>query len=83
MFWIVIATVASVLTAVQLIPQTLKAIKTRELKSISLITFATISFTAFLWVLHGVHNKDNAIIFANTITFLCAITITSLKLLRK
>ena len=83
MFWTLIALIASVLTAIQLLPQTLRAIRTRDLKSISLITFFTISFTAFLWVLHGVHNKDNAIIFANTITFLCAITITSLKLLRK
>ena len=60
-----------------------EAIKTRELKSISLITFATISFTAFLWVLHGIHNHDNAIIFANTITFICAITISLLKIKRR
>lgn len=83
MSWIIVAGLASLLTAVQLIPQTIRAIRAKNLKSISLTTFSLTSLTAFLWILYGAHIHDVAIIFANTITFVCAITIVLLKIKRK
>lgn len=78
--WTVIAALATVITAVQLIPQAWNAIKAKELENISLLTFATISFTTFLWALYGFHLRDNAIIVANGITCVCAITISIMKI---
>ncbi|MGH7203824.1 MAG: SemiSWEET family sugar transporter [Candidatus Levyibacteriota bacterium] len=80
MQWVLIAGIASFLTALQLIPQTITALRTKNLKGISLATFSLTSINAFLWVLYGIHLKDVAIIFANAIAFICAVTIVSLKL---
>ncbi|MCC7022642.1 MAG: hypothetical protein IT338_07435 [Thermomicrobiales bacterium] len=78
--WTVIAALASVITAVQLIPQAWSAIRASDLKSVSLLTFATISFTTFLWVMYGTHIGDTAVVFANGITCLCAVTISLMKI---
>ncbi|MGI8420212.1 MAG: SemiSWEET family sugar transporter [Candidatus Levyibacteriota bacterium] len=80
MQWILISGIASFLTALQLLPQTIKALRTKNLKGVSLATFSLTSINAFLWVLYGFHLHDVAIIFANFIAFLFAITIVSLKL---
>lgn len=83
MIWIAIAIVVSILTAIQLIPETYRAIRIKNLKSISITTFSIISLSSFLWILHGVHNHDNALVFANIVTFICAGTIVLLKLKKK
>ena len=80
MIWMLIAGTASLLTALQLIPQALKAIKSKNLKGVSQTTFLIVSITAFLWMLYGIHLHDIPIIFANVITFICAFTITLVKL---
>lgn len=83
MIWIYIAVLASLLTAVQLIPEVIDAFKARTLKDISLSSFSIITFASFLWILHGMHNKDYALMFANVVIFICAFTIVLLKLKKK
>lgn len=78
--WNLIAALAAVLSAVQLIPQARNAIKADELKGISLTTFLIISFTTMLWMLYGIHLEDIAIIVANGIACLCALTISLMKI---
>jgi MtN3 and saliva related transmembrane protein len=78
--WNLIAALAAGLSAVQLIPQARNAIKADELKSISLTTFLIISFTTVLWMLYGIHLEDIAIIVANGIACLCALTVSLMKI---
>jgi MtN3 and saliva related transmembrane protein len=78
--WNLIAALAAVLSAVQLIPQVRNAIKADELKGISLTTFLIISFTTLLWMLYGIHLEDIAIIVANGIACLCALTVSFMKI---
>jgi uncharacterized protein with PQ loop repeat len=78
--WNVIAALAAVLSAVQLIPQARHAIKAEELKSISLTTFLIISVTTLLWMVYGIHLEDLAIIGANGIACLCALTVSLMKI---
>jgi len=78
--WNIIAALAAGLSAVQLIPLARKAIKADELKSISLTTFLIISFTTLLWMLYGIHLEDIAIIGANGIACLCALTVSLMKI---
>ena len=78
--WNLIAALAAVLSAIQLIPQARNAIKADELKGISLTTFSIISFTTMLWLVYGIHLEDIAIIVANAIACLCALTVSLLKI---
>ena len=78
--WNIIAALAAVLSAVQLIPQARNAIKADELKGISLTSFLIISFTTMLWMLYGIHLEDFAIIVANVIACLCALTVSLMKI---
>jgi MtN3 and saliva related transmembrane protein len=78
--WNLFAAMAAVLSAVQLIPQARNAIKADELKGISFTTFSIISFTTLLWLLYGIHLEDMAIIVANAIACLCALTVSLMKI---
>jgi MtN3 and saliva related transmembrane protein len=75
----IIAISAAVLTSIQLIPQTLEAIKDKDLSHISKATFQMTCVSAFLWILHGFNLSDYAIIFANIIIFCCALIILIMK----
>lgn len=77
--WALVAALAAVLSAIQLIPQAWNAIKAQDLSSISLPSFLLISLTTCLWAAYGLHLADPAIIFANGIGFLCAITVSLMK----
>ena len=77
--WVAVAAVAAVLSAVQLIPQAWNAVRARDLSAVSLPSFALISFTTFLWALYGWHLQDVAIVASNGVAFLCALTVTAMK----
>lgn len=78
--WGLVAALAAVLSAIQLIPQAWNAIRARDLASISLPSFLLISLTTCLWAAYGIHLGDLAIIFANGIGFVCAATVSLMKL---
>jgi uncharacterized protein with PQ loop repeat len=77
--WNFVAALAAVLSAIQLIPQAWNAIKARDLANISLPSFLIISLTTCLWTAYGMHLADLAIVFANGIAFLCALTVSLMK----
>lgn len=78
--WTTVAALAAVLSAVQLVPQAWNAITAKNLSSISLPSFLLICVTTSLWAAYGLHLRDGAIIFANGIGFLCALTVSLMKI---
>ena len=73
-----IALSASLITAFSLVPQTLEALREKDMSHLSRGSFVMISFASFLWILHGSNARDPAIIFANVVVFGCAATILTL-----
>lgn len=76
----IIGWLAVVLTAVQFIPQVVKAYTTKELKGASLATFVMIVVTASTWIVHGILHSDSVVIAANSLVLISAIAIVMLKL---
>lgn len=80
--WVAVAAVAAVLSAVQLIPQAWNALRAPDLSAVSLSSFALISTTTFLWAAYGWHLQDVAIVASNGVAFVCAVTVTAMKVIR-
>jgi MtN3 and saliva related transmembrane protein len=72
--------VAAFLTTVAFFPQTIKTIRTRDTKSISLAMYVMFTAGIALWLVYGLLVESWPLIFANSITFLLALTILVLKL---
>ena len=79
MFLIIISWLAVILSSIQLIPQTIKSLKTKETKDVSLFTFLIIMGASASWIIHGIYRSDVAIITANVIAFISATIIVILK----
>lgn len=67
--------VAAFLTTFAFLPQALKTIKTRDTSGLSLAMYACLTVGIFLWLLHGIHQGDLALIGANAVTLLLALPI--------
>lgn len=68
MFWTIIGVSAATLTMFSFIPQIVKALKTKSVKDVSLVTLVQLSLGVLLWIAYGIHLKDVIIIAANSIT---------------
>lgn len=75
MIWIIIGSVAAALTMLAFIPQIIKAVKTKSVKDVSLITLFQLSLGVSLWIVYGIHLKDTIIIIANGVTLLSLISL--------
>lgn len=73
MFWTIIGSTAACLTMFAFIPQIFKALKSKSVKDVSLVTLLQLSLGVSLWIAYGLHLKDPIIITANTITLLSLI----------
>jgi MtN3 and saliva related transmembrane protein len=71
---------AGLLTLVGYLPQTVKTIRTRKTKDLSLLTFAIIGTSAILWTIYGLSNAKPAIWVTNGIVAACSLIITTLKI---
>lgn len=71
--------VAGILTTSSFLPQLLKTLESRETKDISLWMYIVLSTGVFLWVVHGIKNKDGPVILFNAVTLILALIILSLK----
>ena len=58
---------AAFFTTVANIPQAVKVIKTRDVKSISAATYSMLFIGMLLWVVYGIIKNDLPIILANSI----------------
>ncbi|PKM36562.1 MAG: glutathione synthetase [Gammaproteobacteria bacterium HGW-Gammaproteobacteria-10] len=76
----VIGYIAATLTTLSFLPQALLTLKTRNTESLSLSMYSLFTTGVLLWLIYGVSISDKAIIFANSITFLLALSILSFKI---
>ena len=73
--------VAAFLTTVAFLPQAIQTIKTRNTASLSLSMYGLFTAGVFCWLLYGFVLNDYAIIAANVVTLLLALSIFSIKLI--
>ena len=75
---------AAFFTTIANIPQAIKVIKTRDVKSLSAATYAMLFIGMLLWVAYGIIRNDLPIILANSIAgALCGIILTMKIICRK
>lgn len=67
-------------TTIAFLPQTLKIIKTKSTKDVSLIMYIIYVIGISCWLTYGIMINDYPIIGANVISFMFAVTILGLKL---
>jgi MtN3 and saliva related transmembrane protein len=71
---------AATFTTASFLPQAIHTIKTKHTKSLSLGMYSLFTLGVFCWLLYGVFIDNNAIIFANAITFMLAASILGFKI---
>jgi MtN3 and saliva related transmembrane protein len=76
----VVGTLASVFTALSLIPQLVKLCKEKEPENISMGMLGILCAGLALWILYGVMRDDWIIIISNSFSLLVNITIITLAL---
>jgi len=75
-----IGLVAAACTTTSALPQTIKVIRTKSTRDLSLSMYSLIVVGAILWLLYGILINNFVIIIANSIGFFFAATILSFKL---
>jgi len=71
---------AALLTTLCWLPQALRTIRTKDTKSLSLVTQSALTLGVALWLAYGILTGNAPIIFANSITFCLVGLILALKL---
>jgi len=75
----IIGLIAAGFTTVSLFPQLIKVWKTKSTKDISTGMFLLYSGGVFLWFIYGVYLKNMPIMVANSLAFIQALVILTLK----
>ncbi|MBZ4202189.1 MAG: SemiSWEET transporter [Methylovulum sp.] len=76
----IVGYLAATLTTASFLPQAMLTIKTRDTDGLSLTMYSLFTMGVFCWLIYGIYLGDNAIIVANTVTFLLAVSILSCKI---
>lgn len=76
----IIGYIAAVLTTVAYVPQTLKVLKEKNTKSLSLGMYVMITSGIAMWLIYGVMVESPSLIFANAVTLIMAGFILFMKL---
>jgi len=76
----IIGILAGALTLVGYLPQTIKTIRTRHTKDLSLTTFIIIGSSAVLWTIYGLSKSVPAIWATNVVVAICSLIIVGIKL---
>ena len=71
---------AALCTTIAFLPQTIKALRERDTKSLSLGMYVIFTTGVFLWGVYGVVKQDWALIGSNAITGLLSLSILITKL---
>ncbi|MFA0087219.1 SemiSWEET transporter [Vibrio sp. E150_011] len=71
---------AAICTTCSFVPQVLHILKTRNTDSISLMMYSIFVSGVALWLIYGLLIDDLPIVVANSVTFILASTILSLKI---
>lgn len=78
-----IGLVAGILTGISFIPQSIKTIRTKNTKSISLITYVLYTLGVTLWIIYGLVVGDIAVFLTNIVTIVPSMIILVIKLREK
>jgi len=78
--WSIVASMAVVLTAVQLGPQLYQSLKTKKVRDLSLGFTLIVMAGSLIWLIYGVHIADWAVIIANSLNFLGSLVLFCLKI---
>lgn len=81
--WIYIATLAITLTAIQLLPQVIKSLKTKKTRDLSLGLIIIVLSGALLWIIYGIHIQDIPVIIANSLNLAASLILLTLKIKHK
>ena len=76
----IIGLIAGILCTISLLPQVIKAFKTRHTRDLSLATFLIFSLGVFLWLIYGILIKQIPIILANAAIFVLTLLILTMKI---
>ena len=76
----IIGLVAAAFTTFSFLPQSIKAIRTKHTKDISLPMLIMLLIGITMWVIYGVLIKDIPLISANSISLILMVTMLFLKL---
>ncbi|OPY55219.1 MAG: PQ loop repeat protein [Methanosaeta sp. PtaU1.Bin112] len=69
MLWELVGSSAAVLTMFGFVPQILKIHKTQSVEDVSLWMLIQFCLGMLLWMLYGLHIRDNILIVANAVSF--------------
>jgi MtN3 and saliva related transmembrane protein len=75
-----IGLVAAACTTGATLPQTIKVVKSKSTKDLSLITYLMVMVGGMLWLTYGVLIENQVIMFANSIAILLNLTVLGYKL---
>ncbi|MDQ3021315.1 MAG: SemiSWEET transporter [Bacteroidota bacterium] len=67
---LLIGLIAASLTTFAFLPQSIRAIKTRHTKDLSLSTLIMLEIGVVIWIVYGSLISDIPLLFANTISFI-------------
>ena len=71
---------AAILTTLCWLPQALKTLRTKDTKSLSLVTQSVLALGVVLWLIYGILVGNAPIILANSVTFVLVALILAMKL---
>jgi MtN3 and saliva related transmembrane protein len=71
---------AAILTTVCWLPQAFRTLRTKDTKSLSLVTQSAVTLGVGLWLVYGILADDAPIILANGVTFVLVAAILAMKL---
>lgn len=71
--------VAAFLTTSSFLPQAIQVLKTRDTASLSLAMYSMFTAGVALWTVYGFYRQDFAMIAANLVTFVLAVSILGVK----
>ena len=79
--WIMIlGLTAALFTTTSLLPQAVKAIKTKKTGDLSLLTYFVLTTGVALWLIYGLIIKDIPVIAANGVALIFSLIILTLKI---
>lgn len=72
--------IGGILTSVAMLPQVIKAIKTKDTKDISLFMVLLMSTGLAVWIYYGILRDDKPIIYTNSFSLMVNMTLLALHL---
>lgn len=76
----IIGSIGATLTTIALLPQVIKAWKTKKTEDISLLTTIILVIGVFLWIIYGFLIGESIVWLANIITFFIVSSLLILKI---